>query len=74
MFQTVVLVEIERQGKTLTKELTRDKIVVNPVPFAEMIDEETGYITLTQFNDQASRSKKGLRKLKKTGMKNWFLI
>ncbi|WOC39236.1 S41 family peptidase [Polaribacter sp. HL-MS24] len=64
-------VEIERQGKLLTKELTRDRIVVNPVPFAEMIDGETGYITLTQFTDQASKEvKKAYRKLKKLGMKN----
>ena len=64
-------VEIERQGKLLTKELTRDRIVVNPVPFAEMIDGETGYITLTQFTDQASKEViKAYRKLKKLGMKN----
>jgi len=65
------IVEIDRQGKQLTKELRRDKIVVNPVPFAEMIDDETGYITLTQFTDQASKEvKKAYRKLKKLGMKS----
>jgi carboxyl-terminal processing protease len=40
------------------------------VPYAEMIDEETGYITLTRFNDKASSEvKKAFRKLKKLGMK-----
>ena len=62
-------VEIERQGKTIKKDIIRDKVVVNPVPFAEMIDEETGYITLTRFNDKASSEvKKAYRKLKKQGM------
>ncbi|WP_298766851.1 S41 family peptidase [uncultured Polaribacter sp.] len=61
--------EIERQGKKTTKEITRDKVVINPVPFAEMIDEETGYITLTRFNEKASSEvKKAYRKLKKQGM------
>ncbi|MEE9406928.1 MAG: S41 family peptidase [Polaribacter sp.] len=61
--------EFERQGSILKKEITRDKVIINPVPFAEMIDEETGYITLTRFNDKASSEvKKAYRKLKKQGM------
>lgn len=63
-------VEVDRQGTILTKEITRDKVIVNPVPFAEMIDEETGYITLTRFNEKASSEvKKAYKKLKKQGMK-----
>jgi carboxyl-terminal processing protease len=63
-------IEIERQGNIFKKDITRDKVVINPVPFAEMIDEETGYITLTRFNDKASfEVKKAFRKLKKLGMK-----
>lgn len=62
-------VEIERQGKRMEKEITRDKVVVNPVPFSEMIDEETGYIVLTRFNNKASSEvKKAFKKLKKEGM------
>ncbi|WP_341220391.1 S41 family peptidase [Polaribacter atrinae] len=61
---------IERQGESLQKEITRDKVVVNPVPFSEMIDEETGYIVLTRFNEKASSEvKKAYRKLQKAGMK-----
>ena len=65
-----VFVEIERQGKLINKELIREKVVVNPVPFYEMIDDETGYITLTRFNNKASSEvKKAYRALKKRGMK-----
>lgn len=67
---STIIVEVDRQGKILTKKITRDKVIINPVPFAEMIDEETGYITLTQFNEKASSEvKKAYRKLKKEGMK-----
>ncbi len=63
-------VELLRQGNTIQKEIIRDKIVVNPVPFSEMIDEETGYIVLTRFNKKASSEvKKAFQKLKKEGMK-----
>ena len=67
---SVFSIEIERQGDTFTKELTRDKVSINPVPFSKMIDEETGYIILTRFNNKASSEvKKAFRKLKKEGMK-----
>lgn len=67
---TQLSLEIIRQGNTLTKELKREKVVVNPVPFFDMIDEETGYITLTRFNNKASSEvKKAFRALKKKGMK-----
>ena len=66
---STISVEIERQGNVIKKEITREKVEVNPVPFAEMIDEETGYITLTRFNNKASSEvKKAYRKLKKEGM------
>jgi carboxyl-terminal processing protease len=62
-------IEFERQGKLEKKIITRDKIVINPVPFAEMINEETGYIALTRFNEKASfEVKKAFRKLKEEGM------
>ena len=65
-----VFVEIERQDKIIKKELIREKVVVNPVPFYKMIDDEIGYITLTRFNNKASSEvKKAYRSLKKEGMK-----
>lgn len=67
---TKIVIEIERQGKIIKKEITRENVEINPVPFYEMIDEETGYITLTQFNEKASSEvKKAFRELKKKGMK-----
>ena len=65
-----IFVEIERQGNIINKELIREKVVINPVPFYKMIDEETGYITLTRFNNKASAEvKKAFKALKKKGMK-----
>ena len=63
-------IKVERQGKVIQKEITRDKVVINPVPFSKMIDEETGYIVLTRFNNKASSEvKKAFEKLKQSGMK-----
>jgi len=62
-------IEFQRQGNLVKKMITRDKVVINPVPFAEMIDEETGYIALTRFSEKASfEVKKAFRKLKEEGM------
>lgn len=67
---TSISVEVERQGNVIKKELKREKVVVNPVPFFDMIDKETGYITLTRFNNKASSEvKKAFKALKKQGMK-----
>ena len=66
---TKMAVEIERQGKILKKEIIREQVEINPVPFYEMIDAETGYIILSQFNEKASSEvKKAYRELKKKGM------
>jgi carboxyl-terminal processing protease len=67
---TSVAIEIDRQGETKQLTVTREKVIVNPVPFYDMIDEETGYIILTRFNEKASSEvKKAFRELKKKGMK-----
>ncbi|PQJ77182.1 S41 family peptidase [Polaribacter glomeratus] len=66
---TKIAIEIERQGKIIKKEVIREQVEINPVPFYEMIDPETGYISLTQFNEKASSEvKKAYRELKKKGM------
>jgi carboxyl-terminal processing protease len=66
---SVFSMEFERQGRLIKKDITRDKVILNPVPFAEMIDGETGYIALTSFSEKASAEvEKAFRKLKKTGM------
>lgn len=61
---------IQRQGKPMNFNLTLDKVEINPVPFYEMITEDTGYIVLTRFNLKASSEvKKAYENLKAKGMK-----
>lgn len=65
-----ISVEMNRQGKIFKKELSREKVIMDAVPFSEMIDAETGYIVLTQFNEKASSEvKKAFKELQKKGMK-----
>ncbi|MGB0891248.1 MAG: S41 family peptidase [Flavobacteriaceae bacterium] len=65
-----ISIEILRQGKPMSFKFKREKIIVNPVPFYEMIDAETGYITLTRFNAKASSEvKKAYLSLREKGMK-----
>ena len=64
-----VKIKIKRQNQIIEKELIREKVEVNPVPFSKMIDAETGYIVLTRFNAKASSEvKKAFKKLKSEGM------
>ena len=67
---STVEVTVLRNGTSFDIKLTREKITINPVPFYDLIDEETGYIVLTQFSNKASvEVKKAFRKLKERGMK-----
>lgn len=69
-----VSIEVIRQGKHFQKTLKREKIEVNPVPFYQMIDTETGYIVLTRFNEKASSEvKNAYLKLKEKGLKKLIL-
>ncbi|WP_255513203.1 S41 family peptidase [Lutibacter sp. Hel_I_33_5] len=62
--------KVNRLGKTVDFNLALDKITVNPVPFFDMINEDTGYIVLTRFNAKASKEvKKAFKSLKDKGMK-----
>ncbi len=68
--KTKVNLKVKRQNKTLNIEITRDKIIVNPVPFYHMIDDEVGYIAFIKFNAKASTEvKKAFLDLKSQGMK-----
>ncbi|MBA6156776.1 S41 family peptidase [Tenacibaculum sp. S7007] len=62
---------IDRNGKTQNINLTLDKVVVNPVPFYDMIDDETGYIILTRFTSRKATEgvSKAFKELKEKGMK-----
>ncbi len=67
--ESTITIEIKRQNNILQKEVAREKVVVNPVPFYDMVTENIGYITLTRFNEKASAEvKKAFLDLKEKGM------
>jgi carboxyl-terminal processing protease len=51
---TEVKVKVKRGDDTLAVDLTRKKIVISNVPYYGMIDNETGYIKLTDFTTNAA--------------------
>lgn len=66
--------KVNRRNQMLDINLKLDKVVINPVPFSDMIDAETGYIVLTRFNAKASSEvKKAFTALKEKGMKKLVL-
>jgi len=68
---TPINLTVLRQGEIIYVTLLSEKIEINPVPFYDLIDQETGYIVLTRFNQKASSEvKKAFLKLKEEGMKN----
>jgi len=67
---TNVTIEIQRDDKTLTFNLTRDEIKIPDIPFAGFIDETTGYISLSSFTQTAAEEvKKNVLELQGKGMK-----
>ncbi|SNQ43280.1 S41 family peptidase [Cellulophaga lytica] len=71
---TGVSVVYKRQGKTNTTTINREDIEVDAVPFYKMVDETTGYIVLTKFNQKASsQTKEALVNLKNEGAKKIIL-
>jgi len=59
-----------RNGIVQKINLKLDKIIVNPVPFYDMINAETGYIVLTKFTNQKATQQvsKAFKELKEKGM------
>ncbi len=55
---TTVKLKVERPGKkkSLSIEIEREKIQINPVPWYGMIDDETGYIVLSSFTQGCSNN------------------
>ncbi len=71
---TKVKLQIERQNKIVTIEVTRKKIAIDPVPYFTMLDAEVGYISFTRFNEKAAAEvKKAFLELKEEGMKKLIL-
>ncbi len=67
---TEVNLVVLRQGKRLNISVERSKIDINPVPYYDMIDAETGYISFVKFNKKASiEIKKAIGDLNERGMK-----
>src|SRR5690554_451543 len=52
---TKINIKYKRQGKVSDSEIILDAVDVKAVPFYAKINENTGYIVLTQFNAKASR-------------------
>lgn len=68
---TVLEITVERFGekKPLKFKVTREKIVIDPISYYEMLDEKTGYIKLTGFTDKSAMDmKNSFAKLKEQGM------
>lgn len=73
---TTFTIKVKRDGhkKPLNFELTREKIVINPVPYYGMYDGDIGYITLSNFTDKAAKEvEKALLDLKSKGAKAFVL-
>ena len=72
---TKVKITIRRDGKDLEKNLIREEIKMKNVPYYGMINNETGYIKLAQFTNDASKEvADALIALKKNlGIKNVIL-
>ncbi|WP_028891655.1 S41 family peptidase [Tenacibaculum sp. 47A_GOM-205m] len=62
--------KVDRNGATKNILVELDKVVINPVPFYDMIDAETGYIVLTRFISQKATEGvvNAFADLKKRGM------
>lgn len=69
--ETTIKLKVDRYGETLNFTFKLDKIINNPVPYYDMIDDETGYIVLTRFvnNKATSEVKKAFITLEEKGMK-----
>ncbi len=54
--KTVVKVTVKRLGekKTITREIVREKIVINPISYSGVLDENVGYIHLSSFTDKSA--------------------
>lgn len=63
-----VSVTYKRQGQTMETTIKRGAIEVDAVPYYHMVDDQTGYIVLSKFNEKASsQTKDALNNLKSQG-------
>lgn len=65
---TKISIKYLRQGKSMSTELLLDEVSIKAVPFYGIVDNNTGYIVLSQFNQKAStETKEAFEKLKEQG-------
>lgn len=63
-----------RQGKTATTTITRNAVEIKAVPFYKLIQNDIGYIVLSQFNSRTTfETKAALSTLKSEGAKKIIL-
>ncbi len=71
---TTVNLTIKRDNQELQKNITRETIEIDPVPFHQMIDDEVGYMAFIKFNKKASkRVLEAYEDLKDEGMKKLII-
>jgi carboxyl-terminal processing protease len=71
---TKIDVKYIRQGKTNTTQIILDEVAIKSVPFFGKIDDKTGYIVLSRFNQKASlETKEALEQLKREGAERIIL-
>lgn len=71
---TKIDIKYIRQGKTNITQIILDEVEIKSVPFFAKIDDKTGYIVLSHFNQKASNeTKTALEELKKQGAERIIL-
>lgn len=66
---TKITLKFLRQNKSFEKELNFAAIIQNPVPYFTLLDNKSGYIVLTKFNEKAfDKVEEAFLKLKAQGM------
>ncbi|WOD45001.1 S41 family peptidase [Hwangdonia lutea] len=71
---TSVEVTYKRENQTKTTTINRAEVEINAVPHFSMINDKTGYIVLSQFNNKAaSQTNYALRDLKAQGAERMIL-
>ncbi len=70
---TTVNLEISRDGKILTFDITREKVIMNPVA-SEVLESDIGYIQVTSFDEDCSKEfKKKYEELAAKGIKSLII-
>ncbi|NDP26255.1 MAG: S41 family peptidase [Flavobacterium sp.] len=71
---TKIDIKYIRQGKTNATQIILDEVAIKSVPFFGKIDDKTGYIVLSRFNQKASlETKEALEQLKREGVERIIL-